>query len=113
MTQINSKSSFISLLSKGKFFDILAPWNIYIDFSNNTIEVQKRNWYLIGTDKNIVSFKYIRNITIDEHLFGGSIKIKVTGGNLSAECLPKDDCHSIKKALIEYNNSSKKHIIMH
>ncbi|MFL3664652.1 MAG: hypothetical protein ACJ04Q_11660 [Flavobacteriales bacterium] len=113
MENFHSKSSILSLLFRLKFFDILTPWHFDLNFTNHTIEISKRNWYLIGVDNHLVAFKYIRSLSIDEHLIGGNIKVKVTGGNVLAECLPKTDCHKIKGLLIDYNNRSKKHIVMH
>lgn len=105
-------SSLLSLLSQGKLFDLLTPWVITIDFDNSTIEVLKRNWYLVGVDKHIVAFKYIRSIKINEMLIGASIEIKVTGSIVKAECLAKSDCKTITSLLLE-NNKASKHIIFH
>jgi len=101
---IHSRSTIASLIFNGKMFHLLNPWHIEVDSNQETITIRKRNPFLIGFDEQIVSFRYIRSIIIDEHLFGADIHVKVLGGKASAYCIPKRDAKIIKNILLEYNN---------
>lgn len=109
---VKSKSKFLSLLFTGYFAHFLNPWELIVDFYEETITVQKRNYFLIGKDKQTSAFKFIREIFIDEHLIGASINIKAIGTKISAKCISKKDAQLIKKKLIEYNSQNKKTIII-
>lgn len=104
---MKAKSSILSLILNGKLFHVFNPWHIIVDFKEETITVKKRNQFLIGIDRDIIAFRYIRKVTIDEHLFGADIHIKVVGGNASAYCISKDDARKIKNSLMEYNQKKK------
>ena len=105
---IDEKSAIVSLVFNGFIFHVLTPWNIIIDFGKLTITVKKRNWFLIGHDENIVPFRYIRNIEIDRHLFGASMKIKAYGsGTIVVKAISKVGADKIKDELIKYNNANK------
>lgn len=111
MTLVKSKSSIVALFLNGYLPHIINPWIIIIDFENEIITVEKRNWYFIGSDKNEIAFRFIRNIRTDEHLFGANISIKATGGWVSAYYLPKLDVKNIKDLLFAYNKTKKSSMI--
>lgn len=100
-------SSEASLLANGHAADILTPWQIEIDTDEQTITIRKRNKYLIGVDEDTLAFRFIRRITIDQHLIGADITIKAVGGSLTACGLDKSDCKRIKQILMDYNRQSK------
>jgi len=102
-----AQSSAIALVMNGKPAHILNPWHIIVETDEETITITKRNWYLIGIDEQILAFRYIRNITIDQHLFGADIHIKIMGGKISAYCISKRNAKRIKKILLEYNQTKK------
>lgn len=104
---MKATSSILSLILNGKLFHVFNPWHIIVNFDEETITVKKRNQFLIGIDRDIIAFRYIRKVTIDEHLFGADIHIKVVGGYASAFCIPKSDAKKIKKMLLEYNQTKK------
>ena len=104
-------SSEASLLANGHAADILTPWQIEIDTDEQTITVSKRNKYLIGVDEDTLAFRYIRRVTIDEHLVGADITIKAVGGSLTAYSLDKSDCKRIKQILMDYNQTRKSSIV--
>ena len=106
-----AKSSYISLFINFEIFHIVNPWKIMIDLNTEIIKVSKRNWFLIGENRNVVAFRFIRSITIDEHLFGGDIRIRVTGGYVSAYYMPKKDLGKINKMLMDYNQTKRGGII--
>jgi hypothetical protein len=62
MNFIKSKSSIIALFFNGQLAHIVNPWVLTVDYENETITVEKRNWYFIGINKNIIAFRFIRNI---------------------------------------------------
>jgi len=101
------RSTFTGLLFNGKLTHILNPWHIVVDTNQETITIKKRNPFLIGFDEQIVSFRYIRSIIIDEHLFGADIHVKVLGGSASAYCISKSGARKIKSILPEYNNTKR------
>jgi len=106
-----SKSTTLSLLSKGKYKDVFSPWHIIVDVQENSITVKKLNWFLIGVDEQYIAFRFIRNITIDEHLFGADLLIKAIGGKVEVFCLPKNDVQKIKEILNNYNKTRGKKLI--
>ena len=57
-----------ALVMNGKGAHILNPWHITINLAKETIEVKKRNSFLIGVDENVVNFKRVRSIKIDQNL---------------------------------------------
>jgi len=111
MNLIKSKSSISALFFNGQIAHIINPWILIVDYENETITVEKRNWYFIGVNKNIIAFRFIRNIRVDEHLFGANISIKATGGWVMANYISKNDADTIKNSLFEYNKNRNNHII--
>jgi hypothetical protein len=105
--KFESTSSGSALIANGKAAHVANPWNIVIDTDEETITVSIRNWYLIGIDTQIIAFRFIRSIRIDEHLIGADIHIKVVGGTASAYCIPKSDARRIKEILMDYNFTKK------
>ncbi len=100
-------SSPESLVFNGKPEHIVNPWVITVDTDSESITVRKRNWHLIGKDEETLSFRFIRKITIDQHLIGADIHIKIMGGTISALCLNKSDAKKIKQILMDYNLTKK------
>lgn len=100
-------SSEAVLLANGRASDILRPWTLTIDTDEQTISVSKRNKYFIGVDEDTLAFRFIRRITIDQHLIGADITIQAVGGKLTARCLDKSACKQIKQILMNYNKTSK------
>lgn len=98
-------SSEAVLVANGRTGDILRPWKIIIDTDDQTITVSKRNSYFIGVDEDTLAFRFIRRVTIDQHLLGADISIKAVGGSLTACGLSKSDCKQIKKILMDYNRT--------
>lgn len=105
-----TSSSKNALIINGKSAHVVNPWHIIIDLDQETITVKKRNKFLIGVDEQVIAFKYVRNITIDEHFIGADIHIKVVGGTASVYCLSKSDAEKIKEMLLEHNNSKGSNI---
>jgi hypothetical protein len=105
--KFEASSSIIALIFNGKIPHILNPWKIIIDTNDEYIIVRKRNWYLIGVDQQVLSFRYIRNISIDQHLFGSDIHIKIIGGKNSAYYISKSNVNKIKSMLLEYNKTRR------
>ena len=104
---IEKSSSASSLIANGKSAHVVNPWSLIIDTDEETITVSKRNRFLIGKDRQILAFKFIRSIAIDEHLIGADIHIKVVGGKASVFCFSKSDVDEIKEILLEYNQMKK------
>ncbi len=104
---IEKSSSASSLIANGKSAHVVNPWSLIIDTDEETITVSKRNRFLIGKDSQMLAFKFIRSITIDEHLIGADIHIKVVGGKASVFCFSKSDVDEIKEILLEYNQMKK------
>jgi hypothetical protein len=103
-----SSSSVNGLIANAKGAHILNPWRIIIDTDEETIAIVKRNSILIGVNERIVSFGFIREITINQHIIGADIHVKVIGGMVSAYCIPKSDAAFIKQILLEYNKTKKR-----
>lgn len=105
--QFEAKSTPDALIFNGKAAHVANPWVIIIDTDNETITVRKANWYLIGEDQQILSFRFIRSIKVNQHIFGADVHIKVIGGTISAYCLSKYDVETIKNMLMQYNITKK------
>jgi hypothetical protein len=102
-----ASSSSSSLMANSKGAHIANPWTLIIDTAEETITVSKRNKFLIGKDSQTLAFKFIRSITIDEHLIGADMHIKVVGGKASVFYFSKSDVRKIKEILLEYNQTKK------
>ena len=102
-----ARSRELAMLFNGKLINALTPWRIIVDTDAETIVVRKRNFILIGVDEEVYSFRYIRRVTIDEHLIGADLEIKIVGGTARVYCLSKKDCKQIKQMLIAYNSTKK------
>ena len=109
--KVKAKSSFIALFINFKIEHLINPWIIEVDFDDETITIGKRNWYFIGKDTDTLAFRFIRKITVNEHLFGADVFIKAIGGSVNGKYFPKSKIRLIKKELIEYNKTKKRHII--
>ena len=97
-------SNPIALFFSGKWWDILCPCVLALNYQDNILKVSKRNWFLIGADEQIVPFRLIRRININTHFWGSDIEISVFGsGKISAYCLSKSDAQEIKNVLIDNN----------
>jgi hypothetical protein len=105
--KFSAQSAPSALLMNGKPAHVLNPWHIIVDTDEETITVRKRNSYLIGVDENIIAFRFIRSIKIDQHLLGSDIHIKAVGGTVSAYYIPKADSKKIKQMLMNYNKAKK------
>ena len=110
--RFDTSSSFNALIMNGKCSHIVNPWRIIVDTDEETITVRKRNPELFGVDEQIIAFRFIRNIFIDQHVFGADIHIKVIGGKISARYILKSDAKKIKKILLEYNQTKKRKSII-
>lgn len=100
-------SSEAALVANGHASDVLSPWQLIVDTDEQTITIRKRNKYLIGVDEDTLAFRFIRRVTVDQHLIGADITIQAVGGKLTAKCLDKSACKKIKQILMEYNKTSK------
>ena len=109
---IKSNSSILSRVFFGNSLaDIWTPWRVVLNLEDNYIEVVKKNWHLIGDDSQIIPFKNIRKLDVNEHLFGADIKIKVYGGSIYAKCLTKESSRKIKDYVLnEMGNLKSKNI---
>ncbi|MFC0344212.1 MULTISPECIES: hypothetical protein [Epilithonimonas] len=94
-----TQSKFIDLIFNLRFQDLLCPWKLIVDSQKKTITSEKRNWFLIGINKTTIPISNIRNITINEHIFGADIHIKIYGSSISTYFLPKKDVAEIRKIL--------------
>ncbi len=100
------------MVFSGNIEHILNPWRIIVDLENESITVTKRNYFLIGIDKKTSFFKFVREVHIDEHLFGANLFIKGIGSNISVYCIPKFKANKIKELLFNYNLSRGKQTII-
>ena len=105
--RFEATSSEAALAANGKIINAATPWHLIVDTDEETITVRKRNLIMIGVDEEVLSFRFIRNISIDQHLVGADITIHAIGGSVTAYCLSKSDCKRVKQILMDYNNSHK------
>ena len=110
---LHAKSTFLSLITNQRLRHIFTPWHIIVDFEDQNITLRKRNWFLISVDEKTSSFRFVRDIEIDKHLFGADIKIKLSESYIEANSISKKSANRIKDQLAEYNNKlGKKHVVM-
>ena len=105
--RFEATSTELAMTANGKIINAATPWHVIVDTDAETITIRKRNLILIGVDEEVYSFRFIRKITIDEHIFGADIEVHVTGGTAKAYCLSKKDARRIKEILIGYNATKK------
>ncbi len=104
-------SSILSLFFNLKIEYILIPWRISVDTINQTITIEQRNWYLIGKDTTTMAFRFIRNVEINEHIFGADITVKVLGNTVTAYYISKSAAKNIKDILINFNQGNNSNIL--
>ena len=105
-------SSAAAMAANGNLSEI-TPWRLIIDTDEQTITIRKRNKILIGVDEEMLAFRFIRRVKINEHIIGADITIQAVGGTLTAYSLSKSDCKKIKQILQEQNlKNNNKSIIM-
>lgn len=95
-----TQSTFMALVTRFKFWDIITPWKAEIDIAKKRVTILKRNWYLINVDEETFQFNSVRHITIDKFLFGADIHIKMYSGTASIFCISKKDAKTIKEMLL-------------
>lgn len=98
------KSSSIALFMNFQVEHILNPWILKLDLNEQSLTVEKRNWYLIGKDRNTIAFRFVRSVKVNEHLFGADVVIRVVGGTIEAKYLKKREVRRLKQVLMEYNS---------
>lgn len=79
-----------------RLVDHITPYHLQVDGDSKTIEIKKRNWFLIGCDSKFYNFGQIRNIYIDEHLITADITIKVYAGVAKCYWLSKRNTSLLK-----------------
>ena len=79
--RFEATSSEAALAANGKIINAATPWHLIVDTDEETITVRKRNLIMIGVDEDVLAFRYIRRIRIDQHLVGADIEIKAVGGS--------------------------------
>lgn len=97
----SAKSTFMGLLTRGKFWGLLTPWVIEIDIPNSRVHVEKKNWYLIGKNEDTYQFSSVRNVKIDRSLFGADIHIRMYAGTVSVFGISKNDAKKIASLLLD------------
>jgi hypothetical protein len=105
------KSSKLFLLLNGKLKDFFCPWILKINFEDEYITISKRNWYLVGFNEIVNSFKYIRSIKIYDHFFGSDIEITASGNNSFIFSISKKEVRQIRDLFISYNKNNSSKII--
>lgn len=105
--RFEATSTEAALAANGKIINAATPWHLIVDTDEETITVRKRNLTMIGVDEDVLAFRFIRRIKIDQHLIGADIEIKVVGGTVTAYCLSKSDCKKVKQILMEYNATKR------
>lgn len=72
------KSKYLLRVLRGDY-NPLTPNVLLLDEDHAVF--RRRNWYLISSDSESLSFHNITGITIDKHLFGASVTIKSKGSD--------------------------------
>lgn len=90
-----AKSPLYVLLFNFRFQDILCVLGKLR--LKKTLTIEKRNWYLVGIDSTTVPINYVRNVSIDQHLFGADVHIKVYGSNISVYYISKKSIAKLKE----------------
>jgi hypothetical protein len=95
-----NKSKKTNYSKRPPAIQLITPWILELDTSNNIIRFKKRNWYLIGTDTQTYKYVNVRNILIDEKIITADIHIKVYSGAISAYYFSKDQAKYFKACLL-------------
>jgi hypothetical protein len=109
--RLKATGSFLSNIFFGSnpALDWLVPWTMVIDSDMEHVIVSKRNYYFIGIDKDVVPFRNIRRVSLDTHLFGADLVLKVIGtGTIRARCLKKREAKRLYEYCLKEITSNKK-----
>lgn len=96
----STKSSALALILNGKPLAILRPWHLHVDLEKMHLTVRRRNWHLISFDEDTYAFKSVRNVKVNNHLFGADLSIKVYAGEAKVYYIPKNEAKKIKNFLL-------------
>jgi len=107
-----TQSSRTSLLSFGKLDDMVTPSSLEVNFDKQEIIVSKRNWHLIGVDRDVFFFRHVRRLTIDTHLIGADVTIQIVGSKCHIPSIPKADAKELMRLFREYNENNPKHAVI-
>ena len=86
--------------------DFITPYLLSLNIENKTIQISKRNWYLIGVDIKVFKFGQVRNIYIDQHLLTADIKIKVYAGTIECFWFRKKSLNQFRNQLLDISDDS-------
>jgi len=93
-------SSSLNLLLRGQLWDALIPWTVEVDVDHHFITVRKRNWYLIGVDENKFRFNAVRQVEIDQRLFGTDVFIRMYGNSLAIPCIKRRAANELRDLIM-------------
>jgi hypothetical protein len=101
MRQYAASSTFMGLLTRGKFWSIFAPWHISVDLDRRRVDITKRNWYLVSKDSDTFQFSSVRHVRIDESLFGADLHITMYAGSATVRGISKKAARVIRDMLLD------------
>ncbi|MFN8350186.1 MAG: hypothetical protein U0U25_01840 [Flavobacteriales bacterium] len=91
----------MGLLTRGKLWGLLTPWNIEIDLERNRVHIEKRNWYLISKDEDTFQFSSVRHVKVDRSIFGADLHIRMYAGSASVYGISKVAAKTIATMLLD------------
>ena len=103
--KFKTKLSNAALLMNGSFKSVINTLGVIVDTDQETITLRKRNWHLIGVNEQVLAFKYIRDIKIDQHVFGADVQINTFNDSISISNIDKNDANKIRDILIQFNKN--------
>ncbi len=101
MRQYVAKSTFMGLITRGRFWSLLTPWEIEIDTERKRVQVNRRNWYLINKNEDTFQFSSVRHVKIDNSLFGADLHIRMYAGSAIVIGISKKSAKIIRELLLD------------
>ena len=95
------KSSIVALICCGEIDSLFTPWKVSIDLTNKILKIEKRNWFFIGIDETTYKLNMIRNVQINNYIFGSNVVIKAFGNVMIVKGLKNEDALKIKDLIIK------------
>ena len=105
MATYTFKSNYFLRLLKGDTHPFTPN---LVTITPSTIELKRRNWYLISADTESLHFENITGISVDNHLFGATITVKSTGNDpITIFGFWKKTAHEIKEVCTQFITQQK------
>lgn len=96
-----AKSTFMGLVTRGKFWKVLTPWVIEVDLDIRTVYITNQKWYFVKIKETFTCNE--THVKIEEFLFGADLHIQTHKGLYSVIGISKYKAEIIRGLITNPN----------